>query len=196
MATDYSALLHEYPEIISLDQLYQICHISKRKAVWLLEHQHIPCQDSGKKTWRFKIKTADVVKYLEGLESDPHAAKPPVGIFSSKQYQKRKKDPISNIPLPQFKSYLYGKWKEVPDALQLRDIVALTGYTRFTVGKWLSSENLKCVHCPSGAVVAKEWLVDFIAIHTIEHPIRMTAIHKSWAVEFLRQNESETRAPE
>lgn len=37
MDTDYSALLMEYPEIISKDQLYRICHISKRKATWLLD---------------------------------------------------------------------------------------------------------------------------------------------------------------
>lgn len=32
MSTDYSALLLEYPAVISKDQLYRICHISKRKA--------------------------------------------------------------------------------------------------------------------------------------------------------------------
>ena len=37
MGTDYSALLMEYPKIISKDQLYRICHISKRKATWLLD---------------------------------------------------------------------------------------------------------------------------------------------------------------
>ena len=37
MDTDYSALLMEYPKIISKDKLYRICHISKRKATWLLD---------------------------------------------------------------------------------------------------------------------------------------------------------------
>ena len=32
MATDYTYLYEEYPEVISADQLYRICHISKRKA--------------------------------------------------------------------------------------------------------------------------------------------------------------------
>ena len=36
MATDYTYLYEEYPEVISADQLYRICHISKRKAKWLL----------------------------------------------------------------------------------------------------------------------------------------------------------------
>ena len=37
METDYSYLYESYPEIISADQLYRICHISKRKAKWLLD---------------------------------------------------------------------------------------------------------------------------------------------------------------
>lgn len=49
MGKDYSYLLREYPETVSKEQLCQICHISKRKATWLLEHGYIPCEDTGKK---------------------------------------------------------------------------------------------------------------------------------------------------
>lgn len=31
MSTDYSILLEQYPEVVSKDQMYKICHISKRK---------------------------------------------------------------------------------------------------------------------------------------------------------------------
>lgn len=67
MATDYTYLYEEYPEVISADQLYRICHISKRKAKWLLEHGYIPCEDSGKKTRRYKIRLNDVIDYLAKL---------------------------------------------------------------------------------------------------------------------------------
>ena len=62
---DYSYLRREYPETISMDQLYRICHISKRKARWLLEHGVIPCQDSGKQTRLFSIRLEDVICVLE-----------------------------------------------------------------------------------------------------------------------------------
>jgi len=55
MSTDYSILLEQYPEVVSKDQMYKICHISKRKATWLLENGVIPCQDSGKKQDAFKF---------------------------------------------------------------------------------------------------------------------------------------------
>src|SRR5699024_10809122 len=88
MSTDYSALLLEYPAVISKDQLYRICHISKRKATWLLENGIIPCRDSGKKTRRFQIYTADVVNYLITLENEPQKVAIPVGIFTSNKYRK------------------------------------------------------------------------------------------------------------
>ena len=71
MSTDYSILLEQYPEVVSKDQMYKICHISKRKATWLLENGVIPCQDSGKKTRRFQIRTIDIVRYLAKRDSNP-----------------------------------------------------------------------------------------------------------------------------
>ena len=65
MKINYSNLREEYPAIITLEQLYRICHISKRKGRWLLENGVIPCQDSGKRTRRFRIKIEDVITYLE-----------------------------------------------------------------------------------------------------------------------------------
>ena len=91
MSTDYSALLLEYPAVISKDQLYRICHISKRKATWLLEHGVIPCKDSGKKTRRFQIYTADVVNYLITLENEPQKVAIPAGIFTNDKNREKKK---------------------------------------------------------------------------------------------------------
>ena len=62
---DYGYLREQYPAVISKDQLYRICHISKRKALWLLEHGVIPCEDSGKQTRRFRIQMEDVIDFLE-----------------------------------------------------------------------------------------------------------------------------------
>ena len=83
MATDYSDIIKSYPPVITLEQLYQICHISKRKAKWLLETGRIPCLDSGKKTRRFKIRTEDTVTYLMDREVNPDKYKAPTGMFNS-----------------------------------------------------------------------------------------------------------------
>ena len=78
---DYSYLRREYPETISMDQLYRICHISKRKARWLLEHGVIPCQDSGKQTRRFSIRLEDVICFLEQRDAGLLGDVIPQGFF-------------------------------------------------------------------------------------------------------------------
>ena len=64
MQRDYTYLRTQYSDIISCEQLSKICHISKRKAKWLLENGVIPCVDTGKKTWRFQISINAVIDYL------------------------------------------------------------------------------------------------------------------------------------
>ena len=64
MQKDYAYLRQQYPAVISCEQLSKICHISKRKAKWLLENGVVPCKDTGKKTWRFQISIDAVVDYL------------------------------------------------------------------------------------------------------------------------------------
>ena len=90
MNRDYSALLMEYPEVISKEQVYRICHISKRKATWLLENGIIPCKDSGKKTRRFQVRTIDVINYLLTLEEKPQKVATPVGLFTSTNKEKKR----------------------------------------------------------------------------------------------------------
>ena len=80
---DYDYLCEQYPEVISMDQLYRICHISKRKAKWLSENGVIPCEDSGKRTRRFQIHLEDVITFLERWDAGLLQEAIPPGIFSS-----------------------------------------------------------------------------------------------------------------
>ena len=70
-SNSYQQILDEYPEYITKEQLYRICHISKKTAQNLLESGEIPCTDTGKKTHRFRIAAVDVVDYLRRRDSEP-----------------------------------------------------------------------------------------------------------------------------
>lgn len=67
----YQKLCMEYPEKISKEQLYKICHISKRKASYLLENGLIPCQDSGKMTRKYTIALKDVATFIDARKTNP-----------------------------------------------------------------------------------------------------------------------------
>lgn len=174
MSTDYSALLLEYPAVISKDQLYRICHISKRKATWLLENGIIPCRDSGKKTRRFQIYTADVVNYLITLENEPQKVAIPVGIFTCNKYRKKQENPVAHLPRSELKKHLCLKWCSEPDALTITQISQITGYNLQTIGQWISKGKLQYVPCPDGRKVAKQWLIHFMTDHILASPSRLS----------------------
>ena len=64
----HETILAAYPLYMTKEQMYQVCHISKRTCLFLLESGLVPCLDSGKKTRRFRIKTEDVIRFLEDRE--------------------------------------------------------------------------------------------------------------------------------
>lgn len=162
MATDYTYLYEEYPEVISADQLYRICHISKRKAKWLLEHGYIPCEDSGKKTRRYKIRLNDVIDYLLTLEAAPDLVATPVGAFNVKRKQL---NPVAQICQKGFQRFLYNIWTDEADILRISDVQVLLGYSAGTIRQWILRKELRSTRLPCGIqVTAKEWLIDFMLI--------------------------------
>ena len=79
----YSEILQQYPRCMTKEQMYQVCHISKKTCLYLLESGLVPCRDSGKKTRRFTIETAAVIRYLEERELNR-----PRGIIKGKKTQR------------------------------------------------------------------------------------------------------------
>jgi hypothetical protein len=161
MSTDYSYLLDEYPEIISQNQLYRIYRISKRKATWLLENGYIPCEDSGKKTRRFKIQITDVIEYLTALENNPEIFITPPGIFSSGYKSKHKV--ADQIDSDKFMTMLKKKWSGLPDALTVSDVTKLAGYCQSTISDWILKGEVLGVRYYSKYLIPKECLIEYIA---------------------------------
>lgn len=177
MEKEYSRLITSYPETISMEQLYQICHISKRKARWLLENGMIPCVDSGKKTRRFTIRTVDVEEYLTTSEANPKPL--PAGLFSSKQPRRRQKTSLDG-----FADFLRAKWADLPDLLTEKDIQQLIGYHRHTIGQWICRGQLPAVRLPAGRAVVKQQFLAFLVEYTTRHPENLSKQHGLLVQEF------------
>ena len=52
----YSELLQQFPEYMTKNQMYKVCHISKKTCLFLLENGLVPCIDSGKKRAASRLK--------------------------------------------------------------------------------------------------------------------------------------------
>ena len=167
MVSDFSYLRDLYPPVITLDQLYRICHLSKRKAKWLLESRIIPCQDSGKKTRRFKIQLDDVISYLEDTASGKKVVHFPVGLFSShavtQKAAKRQKVALclEQTDLQQTLRQQYEKnFRTFPDSLSTIEVAKMTGFGQTAVNNWIASGKLK-IYSRGGRFIPKAYVIDF-----------------------------------
>ena len=71
-------------EIISLEQLYKMLHISKRKAAWMLQNGIIPCEIRNTPTHKYSVRKEDVLAYMVKSEREKRK-EIPVGIFNAKK---------------------------------------------------------------------------------------------------------------
>ena len=158
---DYEYLRQQYPETISMDQLYRICHISKRKAKWLLENGVIPCTDSGKQTRRFQIRLDDVITFLERRDAGLLQEDIPTGIFSSGGRTLEK--PRQLLDSEELRAFFLERWADFPDALTVPQTATLSGYGASAINRWFRDGLVDGVCYRGKNLISKESLAEYLA---------------------------------
>ncbi len=165
MSAKYESLRKKYPSYISLGQFYQICHIAKRSALYLLENGIVPAIDTGKKTWRYKIALDDVITYLRrreqwgscippGAVSSRPAAAPNHRVSLSMHIKRGDEEEVYR--------YFERLYAKSSDALGVQEIMAMTGLSDKTVLQLLKAGNIKSIAAHPRYIVPKTFLLEFL----------------------------------
>ena len=160
-----SEVLAQYPEYITRDQMYRICHISKKTCLFLLESGLVPNIDSGKKTRRFKIKTEDVIDYLKSRDDYPELYKAPDGYYignGGKQKAPSFDEVFTKEDLERMRQYYENRLRKYPDVMTVEQVAQFTGYCKNSVGRWCSKQQVKCFFIRQRFYIPKEYLLDFL----------------------------------
>ena len=160
-----SEVLAQYPEYITKDQMYRICHISKKTCLFLLESGLVPNIDSGKKTRRFKIKTEDVIDYLKSRDDYPELYKAPDGYYignGGKQKAPSFDEVFTKEDLERMRQYYENRLRKYPDVMTVEQVAQFTGYCKNSVGRWCSKQQVKCFFIRQRFYIPKEYLLDFL----------------------------------
>lgn len=163
-------MISDYPEILSGEQVRCILHISKRKCAWMLNNGFIKCQNTGKQTRKYSVHAEDLEAYIKDSEQNPEKYVAPYGEFSAAKYNKnhkpyqRKTGFPSSLP-SDFRAWLEAELENLPDALTVNEVIAVTGYTDNSVNRWLHRGWLKSTQIQNGRIIAKQWLIDFYCSH-------------------------------
>ena len=147
-------------KIISHEDMYKMLHISKRKAMYMLDNGVIPCTDSAKKTHRYLIKRSDVLRFIESGSVFEY----PEGMFGSGYKAKKKQTNCFAIIDTDFARDWYNRhFDSKKDILTLSEVRNMTGYTKETIRRWILCGNLQCVEYFNTRVVPKISLIEWMS---------------------------------
>lgn len=173
------------PDVITKDQLYRICHISKSTALYLLQSGKIPCEYTGKRTRCYKIKKQDVIAYLQDRKVFPESYSAPAGWYGGSYPVKMQRE-IPPIVREDMHEYYKGLLSKYPDVLTADDVVKLTGYVKTSVNNWCRKGHLKSFKKNGINHIPKVYLIEFFCSIYFRTIVRKSKWHIFILKEFAR----------
>ncbi len=166
----------DIPDIITKDQLYQICHISKSTALYLLRSGKIPCEYTGKQTRCYKIKKEDVIAYLKDRKVFPESYSAPAGWYKG-NYDLKMQEELPPFAEKEMRRYYAELLAEYPDVLTTSEIAVITGYGTTSVNYWCNKNYIK--HFKRNCVnhIPKIYLIDFFCSKHFRSITRKSSWH-------------------
>ena len=191
-------------EIISLGQLYKMLHISKRKAAWMLQNGIIPCEIRNTPTHKYSIRKEDVLAYMAKSDSEKRK-EIPVGIFNAKKtnnprrtesqgsdcggyfddtnYKLRGKERV------RFKEMLEDLLSAVPDTLTVDEVVALTGYSRTTILRYVRKKYIYAVNIMGKYYISKHSIINYLTTDKAFKNTQKSEWHESIILKFQAEKD-------
>ena len=186
-------------EIISLEQLYKMLHISKRKAAWMLQNDIIPCEIRNTPTHKYSIRKEDVLAYIAKSEREKRS-EIPVGIFNAKKTNnpRRTESPDSDCggyfddthyklrgkERARFKKMLEELLSAVPDTLTVDEVVKLTGYSRKTILRYAQRKYIYAINIMGKYYISKHSIINYLATDKAFKNTQKSEWHESIILKF------------
>ena len=173
---------------ISLEQLYKMLHISKRKASWMLNNGIIPCRIRPTKTHRYVVLLEDVEIYLQ-KQRKARREEIPVGIFNAKPRKREvllNRQPVDTVTIAVcyitladdckevFRAHVENRLRYTADALDIDTTAEIIGYSRGMVLSHIQQKHIDAVRISGKYIISKVAIVDFLV-----SDIAFGIVHKS-----------------
>ena len=185
---------------ISLEQLYKMLHISKRKAAWMLNNGIIPCQIRPTKTHRYVIQMEDVQVYLRKKRLT-RRKEIPVGIFNAKPTKQtvviNKNRPMDTVEIGEcfvtiadecreaFRAHVERRLRYFPDAITADKAGEIMGYARNTVIAYIQQKRLFAVQISGKHIIPKSALAEFLVTDFAFEIIHKSTWHMNTILMFV-----------
>lgn len=179
----------DVPELLSKDDFYKLCHISKSTALHLLRSGKVPCEFTGKKTRCYQIRKVDVRKYLAERAVFPELYSAPQGWYGG-HYQATVQKELPEETHEEMLTY-YGKLLAAyHDVLRVSEISKLTGYGTTAINNWCASGKLRHFSSGRNNLIPKVFLIEYFCSLPFRSITRKTVWHIKALQDFQSQREN------
>ena len=189
---EVTEILKAYPKGMSKDQFYKVAHISKATALYLLQSGLVPCNDSGKQTRRYRIKTEDVLVYLNDRDADPYKYEPPTGWYSARSSRRKPEDPIEarlktldDNQRILLKEYFTEMLAEYDDLITAEQVSVFLGYAKSTSVEWCDKRRIKSFFISGRYLIPKLSLIVFLSSEESFRIHRKSTVHTEMLMGFF-----------
>ena len=183
---------------LSLEQLRQKLHISKRKAAWMLQNGVVPCRIVNTPPHlRYYVSEENLEKYLSKPQSE-RSREIPVGVFSSRKenslpLEKGGRDSNLKIVLTSneramFIHMLEKRMEIYPDAMDINRVAKITGYSRTTILRRVQDGDMFSVMMNDEYVISKAGVIEFFASDKAFRIYNKSKWHEKVINHFLQNN--------
>lgn len=172
----------DLPDILSKDDFYRICHISKSTALHLLRSGKVPCEFTGKKTRCYQIRKEDVQTYLAQRAVFPELYSAPQGWYSG-HYQSAVQKELPEDILREMHTYYTKLLAHYRDVLRVSEVAKLTGYGTTSINNWCSKRKLKHFKKGTNNLIPKIFLIEYFC----SLPFRSITRKSPWHIKTLQE---------
>ena len=186
---------------ISLEQLYKMLHISKRKASWMLNNGIIPCRIRPTKTHRYVILLEDVEIYLQ-KQRKARREEIPVGISGAKPRKREvllNRQPVDTVTIAEcyttladecqeaFRAHVEKRLRYTIDALDIDTAAEIIGYSRGMVLSHIQQKHIDAVRISGKYIISKAAIVDFLVSEIAFGIVNKSAWHMNTILQFTKK---------
>ena len=140
--------LNQYPGILNKEQFREVCHISKRTALYYLQSGLIRSRNTGKKTRCWQIRKDDVIQFAKDYELHPFRYRTPDNWYAYEEPNTKEEVDLRAIPVGEeyrisAQRYYRKLLENEHDILDVSDISRITGYGKNAIIRWIHKGELK-----------------------------------------------------
>lgn len=149
---------------MSGSELRQYLHISTRKMKYLMDHNYIPHENTGRTTHKYRVLKEDAEIFKYRMDNEIGFLAELNGMFSNRtEWHPRQLIEVTEENCNAFRQWLENEWAELPDALPTQTAAELVVHNPQSIHKLIKENVLHGVKIGAVQYIPKTEFISYMA---------------------------------